>query len=181
MCIRDSLCALLAAELRWEIEPAKRAGLFHDIGKSLEDEYEGSHAMAGANVLKRLGESAVVVNAVAAHHEEIPEESPYAALVKIADTISAVRPGARAESIDSYIQRVRNLEELACSMDGVQEAYAIQAGREIRVIVKPDELDDTGTRQMARALRRKIEDELQYPGTIKITVIRECRVVEQAR
>ncbi|MBN2068863.1 MAG: ribonuclease Y [Opitutales bacterium] len=176
-----NLCALLAAELRLEIEPAKRAGLFHDIGKSLEDEYEGSHAVAGANVLKRLGESTVVVNAVAAHHEEIPEESPYAALVKIADTISAVRPGARAESIDSYIQRVRNLEELACSMDGVQEAYAIQAGREIRVIVKPDELDDTGTRQMARALRRKIEDELQYPGTIKITVIRECRVVEQAR
>jgi len=102
-------------------------------------------------------------------------------LVKIADTISAVRPGARAESIDSYIQRVRNLEELALSMEGVQEAFAIQAGREIRVIVKPDVLDDAGTRQMARTLRRRIEDELQYPGTIKITVIRECRVVEQAR
>jgi len=176
-----NLCALLAAELKLETEPAKRAGLFHDIGKSLEDEYEGSHAMAGANVLKRVGESDLVVNAVAAHHEEVSEKSPYAALVKIADTISAVRPGARAESIDSYIQRVRNLEELALSMEGVQEAFAIQAGREIRVIVKPDVLDDAGTRQMARTLRRRIEDELQYPGTIKITVIRECRVVEQAR
>lgn len=176
-----NLCALMAAELGLDTELAKRAGLFHDIGKSLDAEYEGSHAIAGANILKRVGEDDRVVNAVAAHHEEEEAQSPYAALLKIADTISAVRPGARAESIDSYIQRVKKLEELAKSMKGVTDAFAIQAGREIRVIVSPDDLSDDECRQMARKLRRRVEDELQYPGTIRITVIRESRFSEQAR
>jgi len=175
------LCGLVAAELGLDTELARRAGLFHDIGKSLDADYEGSHATAGANILKRLGEDDLVVNAVASHHEEVAPISAYASVLKIADTVSAVRPGARAESMDSYIQRVRKLEDLAKSMPGVNEAYAIQAGREIRVTVAPDSVDDAASRDLARRLRRRIEDELQYPGTIKITVIRECRYVEQAR
>ncbi|MFA5257887.1 MAG: ribonuclease Y [Opitutales bacterium] len=177
----SQLCGLIAAELGLDTEIARRAGLFHDIGKSLDADYEGSHASAGANILKRLGEDDLVVNAVASHHEEVAPISAYASVLKIADAVSAVRPGARAESMDSYIQRVRKLEDLARSMPGVNEAFAIQAGREIRVVVAPDNVDDSGARELARKLRRRIEDELQYPGTIKITVIRECRYVEQAR
>jgi ribonuclease Y len=176
-----NLCALIAAELQLDVHLAKRAGLFHDIGKSLDAEYEGSHAIAGSNFLKRTGEGELVVNAVAAHHEEVPVESAYGVLVMIADSLSAVRPGARAENMDAYIQRVKNLETLAKCEFGVQEVYAVQAGREIRVIVSPEKMTDEETRAMARRLRRRIEDELQYPGTIRITVIREMRVVEQAR
>ncbi len=175
------LCGLIAAELGLDTELARRAGMFHDIGKSLDADYEGSHAAAGANILKRLGEDERVVNAVASHHEEVAPISAYAAVLKIADAISAVRPGARSESMDSYIQRVRKLEDLARSMPGAGDAYAIQAGREIRVIVSPDNVNDASARELARNLRRRIEDDLQYPGTIKITVIRECRYVEQAR
>ncbi len=175
------LCGLVAAELGLDTELARRAGLFHDIGKALDAEYEGSHASAAANILKRLGEDERVVNAVAAHHDEVAPISPFAAVLKIADAASAVRPGARAESMDAYIQRVRKLEDLARSLPGVGDAYAIQAGREIRVVVSPDNVDDAGARDLARRLRRRIEDELHYPGTIKITVIRECRYVEQAR
>ena len=175
------LCGLVAAELGLDTETARRCGLFHDIGKSLDADYEGSHATAAANILKRLGESDVVVNAVEAHHDDVPPASPYAAVLKIADAASAVRPGARSESMDGYIQRVRKLEDLAKAMPNVAEAFAIQAGREIRVIVAPDRVDDAGAREMARDLRRRIEDELQYPGTIKITVIRESRFTEQAR
>jgi len=175
------LCGLVAAELGLDTEVARRCGLFHDIGKSLDADYEGSHASAAANILKRLGEDQKVVNAVAAHHDEVAPISPYAAILKIGDAVSAVRPGARAESMDSYIQRVKNLEELARRLPGVSDAYAIQAGREIRVVVAPDSVDDSKARELARTLRRRIEDELQYPGTIKITVIRECRYTEQAR
>lgn len=175
------LCGLVAAELGLDTEIARRAGLFHDIGKALDAEYEGSHAMAAANILKRLGEDERVVNAVAAHHDEVTPISPFAAVLKIADAASAVRPGARAESMDSFIQRVRRLEDLARDLPGIQEAYAIQAGREIRVVVSPNKVNDAQARDLARNLRRRIEDELQYPGTIKITVIRESRFVEQAR
>ena len=175
------LCGLVAAELGLDTDIARRCGLFHDIGKSLDADYEGSHASAGANILKRVGEDEKVVNAVAAHHEEIPAISPYAAVLKIADAVSAVRPGARAESMDAYIQRVKKLEDIARDLPGVNDAYAIQAGREIRVIVSPEAVDDAKARELARMLRRRIEDELQYPGTIKITVIRECRYTEQAR
>lgn len=175
------LCGLIAAELGLDTEVARRCGLFHDIGKSLDADYEGSHATAAANILKRLSEDDRVVNAVAAHHNEVEPSSPYAAVLKIADAVSAVRPGARAESMDSYIQRVKKLEDLARHHPGVADAYAIQAGREIRVIVSPDSVDDSGARELARRLRRNIEEELQYPGTIKITVIRECRYTEQAK
>jgi len=175
------LCGLVAAELGLDTEIARRCGLFHDIGKSLDADFEGSHATAAANIIKRLGEDDRVVNAVAAHHDEVTPISPFAAILKIADAVSAVRPGARAESMDSYIQRVKKLEDLARSLPGVSDAYAIQAGREIRVVVAPDSIDDSRARELARTLRRRIEDELQYPGTIKITVIRECRYTEQAR
>jgi ribonucrease Y len=174
------LCSMLASELGLDPQLAKRAGLFHDIGKSVEGDYEGSHARIGADVLKRHGEDAIVVNAVAAHHEEVKPTSVYAGLVILADTVSAVRPGARAESLTSYIERLERLEKLATSMDGVLSAYAIQAGREIRVLVRPEVVTDERAAQLARELRHRIEDELQYPSTIKITVIREQRFTETA-
>lgn len=176
-----NLCSLMAAELGLDSEVARRAGLLHDIGKSIEGDYDGSHANSGAEVLKRLGEDLRVVNAVAAHHEEVPAESAYATLVMIADSLSAARPGARSESVDSYLQRVRSLENLAKEIPGVLEAYAVQAGREIRVIVAPEVLGDEAARVLARDLRRRIEDELHYPGSIRVTVIREQRFTESAR
>lgn len=177
-----NLCALMAAELGLDPELAKRCGLFHDIGKVLDEEYTGSHAVAGANFLKRYGqEDAALINAVAAHHGEVPAESAYVGLLMTADSLSAMRPGARAESIDGYIQRVRRLEEIARSMEGVKESYAVQAGREIRVIVDPGKIDDLGARRLATKIRRRVEDELQYPGTIKVTVIRESRISETAK
>jgi ribonuclease Y len=174
------LCSMLASELGLDPQLAKRAGLFHDIGKSVEGDYEGSHARIGAEVLKRHGEDSIVVNAVAAHHEEVKPSSVYAGLVILADTVSAVRPGARAESLTSYIERLERLEKLATSMEGVLSAYAIQAGREIRVIVRPEVVSDERAAQLAREIRHRIEDELQYPSTIKITVIREQRFTETA-
>ncbi|KAF0093607.1 MAG: uncharacterized protein E1N59_2740 [Puniceicoccaceae bacterium 5H] len=177
-----NLCALMAAELGLDIDLAKRAGLLHDIGKVLDEQYEGSHAVAGANFLKRYGEEDDrVINAVAAHHHEISPTSAYSPLVVVADSLSAMRPGARADSFDGYIQRVRNLEKIARSFEGVTDAYAIQAGREIRVIVSPEKIDDASSRRIAREVRRRIEDELQYPGTIKVTVIRESRITETAK
>lgn len=176
-----NLCALIAAELKLDTEIARRAGLFHDIGKSIEGEYEGSHAIAAANLLKRHGEVWQVVNAVAAHHAEVPAESPYAGILVICDGISAVRPGARSESVDSYLQRVSSLESLAKSFPGVTECYAMQAGREIRVIVCPDKCSDEVASQLARDLRTRIEEEMQYPGSIKITVVRERRFSETAK
>ena len=174
------LCSMIASELGLDPNVAKRAGLLHDIGKGVEGDYEGSHALIGADLVKRHGETPIVVNAVAAHHEEVRPETVYAGLVILADTISAVRPGARAESMTSYIQRLERLEKLAMSLDGVQQAYAIQAGREIRVVVSPQHVTDEKARELAKTLRRKIEEELQYPSTIKVTVIRESRFTETA-
>jgi ribonuclease Y len=177
-----NLCSLIASELGLDTQIAKRAGLLHDIGKVLDQEHEGSHALAGSYFLKRLGtEDSQVVNAVAAHHGEVPPESPYVALVMIADSLSATRPGVRADSLDGYLHRVRSLEEIASSMEGVTEAYAIQAGREIRVIVSPDKVSEPDAPFLARKIRRRIEDELQYPGTIRVTVIREQRFSETAK
>jgi ribonuclease Y len=177
-----NLCSLIASELGLDTQIAKRAGLLHDIGKVLDQEHEGSHALAGSYFLKRLGtEDPQVVNAVAAHHGEVPAESPYVALVMIADSLSATRPGVRADSLDGYLHRVRSLEEIATSMEGVTEAYAIQAGREIRVIVSPDKISEPDAPFLARKIRRRIEDELQYPGTIRVTVIREQRFTETAK
>ena len=174
------LCSLMASELGLDPNVAKRAGLLHDIGKAIEGDYEGSHATIGADFVRRHGETAIVVNAVAAHHEEVKPETVYAGLVILADTISAVRPGARAESMHTYIQRLDRLEKLAHTIDGVQQAFAIQAGREVRVVVNPQKVNDERAREISKQLRQKIEEELQYPSTIKITVIRETRFTETA-
>jgi ribonuclease Y len=174
------LASLIASEIGLDPNLAKRAGLLHDIGKAVSGEMEGSHAGIGADFIKRHGETPIVVNAVAAHHEEVKPETIYAGLVILADTISATRPGARAESMESYIQRLKRLEEVAMSIDGVQQAFAIQAGREIRVVVSPTEVTDDRARDIAKELRRRIEGELQYPSTIKVTVIREARYTETA-
>ena len=174
------LASMIASEVGLDPNVAKRAGLLHDGGKAVSGELEGSHAVIGAEFIKRYGETPIVVNAVAAHHEEVKPETVYAGLVILADTISAVRPGARAESMTSYIQRLGRLEKLAVSIDGVQQAFAIQAGREIRVVVSPREVTDDRAREIAKELRARIEAELQYPSTIKITVIRESRFTETA-
>jgi len=175
------LCAMLAAELGLDPTPAKRAGLLHDIGKALEAEAEGSHALAGAALLRRLGEDPRVVNAVAAHHREVDPESVYAPLVMIADAASGARPGARAASIDGLIRRQRGLEEIALAFPGVSEAHALQAGRELRVIVQPTHIDDAGAAELARSIRVQIEATLSFPGTIRIVVIRESRFSDEAR
>jgi len=174
------LASLLASEVGLDPNVAKRAGLLHDLGKAVSGDAEGSHAMIGADFIKRHGETPIVVNAVAAHHEEVKPETIYAGLVILADTISATRPGARAESMTSYIQRLDRLEKLALTIEGVQQAFAIQAGREIRVVVSPQQVTDDRAREIAKELRRRIETELQYPSTIKITVIRESRFTETA-
>ncbi|RRJ97674.1 ribonuclease Y [Opitutaceae bacterium TAV4] len=174
------LCSMLASELRLDPNVAKRAGLLHDIGKAIDGDYEGSHATIGADFVKRYGETSIVTNAVAAHHEEVRPETVYAGLVILADTISAARPGARAEAMASYLQRLERLEKLAMSIDGVQQAYAIQAGREVRVVVNPSHVTDDQARDIAKKLRHRVEEELQYPSTIKITVIRESRFNETA-
>jgi ribonuclease Y len=174
------LASMLASELGLDANIAKRAGLLHDIGKAVDGEFEGSHALIGAEVIKRHGETPIVVNAVAAHHEEVKPETVYAGIIILADTISAVRPGARAESMTNYLQRLERLEKLAMSIEGVQQAFAIQAGREIRVVVKPDVVSDEAAQELSKTLRRRVEEELQYPSTIKITVIREQRYTETA-
>ncbi|HVT72809.1 MAG TPA: ribonuclease Y [Lacunisphaera sp.] len=174
------LCSMLASEIGLEPNVAKRAGLLHDIGKSIEGEYEGSHALIGADFVRRYGETDIVVNAVAAHHAEVKPETIYAGLVILADAISASRPGARAESMTSYIERLGRLEKLAMTMPGVQQAFAIQAGREVRVVVQPSIVTDEQAHALAKELRQKIEQELDYPSTIKVTVIREQRYTETA-
>lgn len=174
------LCSMLASETGLDPNIAKRAGLLHDIGKAIEGDYEGSHAAIGAAFVKRFGETPIVVNAIAAHHEEVKPETVYAGLVILADTVSAVRPGARAESMTGYIQRLDRLEKLAMSIKGVHQAYAIQAGREVRVVVNPQSVTDEQAHDIAKELRQRIESELQYPSTIKVTVIRESRFTETA-
>jgi len=173
-------CGLIAAELGMDATVAKRAGLLHDIGKGLDQEYEGSHAQAGAAFLAHHGEEHAVVNAAAAHHEETAAETAYAALVMVADSLSATRPGARASSMEGFIERVKRIEEMAREENGVDDAYAIQAGREVRVAVRPDKIGDEEARRLATRLRQRIESQLQYPGTIQITVIRERRFSETA-
>ncbi len=175
------LCSIIASELGLDPNIAKRAGLLHDLGKAIDGEYEGSHALVGAEFVKARGEDAIVVNAVAAHHEEVPPQSLYAGVVILADTISAVRPGARAETMTAYIDRLKTLEDVAKRFPGVNTAYAIQAGREVRVIVDPERASDEQAQDLARQIRDQIEDELQYPSTIRVTVIREQRFVETAK
>lgn len=175
-----NFCGLLAAELGLDSSVAKRAGLMHDIGKALSEEGHESHAIAGAKFVKKYGETDRVVNAVAAHHKEVEDESVYACVVRIADSISATRPGVRTSSVDGFFQRVRSIEKIAKDQAGVVEAYAIQAGKELRVIVEPELIDDEGCRQIARRIRTRIEGELTYTGVIEIIVIREQRFNETA-
>ena len=175
------LCSMLASELGLDPLPAKRAGLLHDLGKAIEAEAEGSHALAGASLLQRLGEDPRVVNAVAAHHREVPPESVYAPLVMIADAVSGSRPGARASSLEGLIRRQRGLEEIALGFTGVQEAFAVQAGRELRVIVQPEQVDDAAAGDLARRIRIQVEQTLNFPGTVRIVVIRERRFTDEAR
>jgi ribonuclease Y len=175
------LMGVMAAELGLDVTLAKRIGLLHDIGKALDHNIEGSHAQIGADFLRRLGEASVVINAVAAHHEEVPGESLYAILAAAGDAISASRPGARSETSDIYVKRLEKLEGIANSFPGVDKSYAIQAGREMRVVVQPEKVNDHDAMSLARNICKKIESEMQYPGQIKVMVVRETRCVEYAR
>lgn len=172
---------MIAEELGLDGEIALRAGLLHDIGKAVTAEVEGPHAQIGAEIAKRCGESEIVVNAIAAHHEEVAFNSIYAPIVVIADTISASRPGARRETFTAYIKKLEKLEEIAYSFEGVKKAYALQAGREIRIIIQEDSLTDDDAKNIAREVAKTIEKEMNFPGQIKVNVIREKRVIEYAR
>ena len=171
----------LSAEMGLNTEVAKRAGLLHDIGKALGPEWEGPHAITGMEYLRTIGERESVLHAVGAHHFEIEPTSAEAILVIISDSISAARPGARRENLENYLKRLSSLETLANSFDGVERSYAVQAGREIRLIVKPTEVDDLGAARLANDVAKKIEKDLEYPGQIKVTVIRETRVQQVAK
>ena len=175
------LAALLASELGLNPKVVKKAGLFHDIGKALDHQVEGSHVDIGIKVLQRFGIEKEVIDAMKAHHEEYPYENLEAILVKTADQISGARPGARKDTVENYLRRLGELESIANSFTGVEKSYAIQAGREIRVFVKPEEIDDLSAKKLARDMAKRIEEELRYPGEIKVTVIRESRVIEYAR
>ena len=175
------LASVMASELGLDVNLAKRAGLLHDIGKAIDQEQEGPHALIGGDFAKKYHESPLVVNAIAAHHGDVEMMSLEAVLVQAADAISAARPGARRETLEAYIKRLEKLEEIATSYEGVEKSYAIQAGREIRIMVKPDQVDDAGAIEMARNIVKKIEEQLEYPGQIKINVIRETRAVDYAK
>ena len=175
------LCGIMAAELDLDVKLARRVGLLHDIGKAMDHELEGSHADIGADFLKKHGESPIVVNAVAAHHAEVEPESIYAHLTMAADALSGARPGARREILETYIKRLEDIEKISLSFEGVDKCYAIQAGREIRVLVEPTVIDDEKASVISRDIARRIEQELTYPGRIKVCVIRETRAVETAR
>lgn len=175
------LCGIMASELGLDPTMAKRVGLLHDIGKAVDHEVEGPHALIGSEVAKKYHESNLVVNAIGAHHGDIETQSVEAILVQAADAISAARPGARRETLEAYIRRLEKLEEIATSYDGVDKCFAIQAGREIRIMVKPEEVDDIASIEMARSIIKRIEDELEYPGQIKVNVIRETRAIEYAK
>jgi ribonuclease Y len=175
------LAAMLAAETGADVDIARAGGLLHDIGKAVSHEAEGPHALVGAELIARYGVAPIVVNAVAAHHHEVEPESIEAILVETADAISGSRPGARREDLELYIKRIKALENVARGFDGVQESYAIQAGREIRIIVRPEEVDDLAATQLSRDIARKVEETLEYPGQVKVTVIRETRAVGYAK
>jgi ribonuclease Y len=175
------LCGIMAAELGVNVKQAKRAGLLHDIGKAVDHEIEGSHALIGADLARKYGESPKIVHALAAHHEEEKPETVLAVLVQAADALSGARPGARREMLETYVKRLTDLERIGTSSPGVTNCYAIQAGREIRVIVSSEEVSDAQSHILAKEIARKIEDEMTYPGQIKVNVIRETRAVEYAK
>ena len=171
---------MIASELGLDHEIAKRAGLLHDIGKAIDHDHDGPHAQVGMELLRRHGESEQVCEAVGAHHTEMETESVYPILVSAADAISGARPGARRESLEAYVKRLKKLEELADSFEGVERSFAIQAGREVRILVQHETVNDDGATGLATDIARRIEKELQYPGQIKVVVIREMRVVDYA-
>jgi ribonuclease Y len=175
------LSAVLAAELGADVEVARAGGLLHDLGKAMDHNIEGTHAQLGADFARRYGVNSRIVNAMASHHHEVEQESIEAVIVEAADAISGARPGARREDLEQYIKRLRALEEIANSFKGVQQSYAIQAGREVRIIVQPEEIDDLASTRLARDIAKKVEETMQYPGQIKVTVIRETRAVEFAK
>ncbi|MEE0755732.1 ribonuclease Y [Allofournierella sp.] len=175
------LSGLLAAEMGVNVTQARRAGLLHDIGKALDHEIEGSHIQIGVEIARKYKENPAIIHAIEAHHGDVEPKTPLAFIVMAADAISAARPGARRENLESYIKRLENLEELSCSFEGVETAFAVQAGREVRIMVKPDAVDDDHLVLLARAITKKIEEELDYPGQIKVNVIRESRAVEYAK
>ena len=180
-CIETArLSGVLAAEIGANINESKKGGLLHDIGKAVDHEVEGPHALIGGDIAKRYGVNPVVCNCIAAHHQEVEQESVEATVVQIADAISASRPGARGESLDNYVKRLDDLQEIALSFPGVERCFAIQAGREIRILVRPEDIDDLASSRLARDVVKHIEDQLQYPGQIKVTVIRETRAVDYA-
>ena len=176
-----NIAGMIASEIGADVEMAKRGAFLHDVGKAIEIEGEGSHAMSGADLAKRCGEREEVVNSIRAHHNDVETQTVEAVIVKAADAISAARPGARMESFENYIKRLDSLEKIADSMEGVEKSFAIQAGRELRVMAKSDIVDDNQAKQIARDIAKKIEEELKYPGIIRVTVIRETRAVEVAR
>ena len=171
----------IAAQLGLDVQKARRAGLFHDIGKAVDHEVEGSHASIGADLLKRNGECDEVVNAAASHHEEVEKQTLYGILASVCDTLSASRPGARAETTELYLRRIEQLETIGAALPGVETCYAIQAGRELRVIVLPEQIDENRAAVIAREIANKIETDVQYPGQVKVTVVRETRSVEYAK
>jgi len=175
------IAGALAAELGADVTLAKAGGLLHDIGKALDHEVEGTHAEIGAEYAKRYGVNSKVVNIIRSHHHEGDQETLEAIIVEAADAISGARPGARRESLEQYVKRVRALEEVANSFPGVQQSYALQAGREVRIIVEPEKVDDLTALQLSRDIARKIEETMTYPGQIRVTVIRETRATEIAK
>ena len=176
-----SLAGVMAAELGENVSLAKRAGLLHDIGKAIDHEIEGSHVDIGVEIAKKFKENNTVINAIASHHGDTESTSVISTLVQIADALSASRPGARNDSLENYIKRLEQLENMTLDIKGIEKSYALQAGRELRILVKPEEVDDLTSHKIAREIKEKIEKEMQYPGTIKVTVIRETRVTEEAK
>ncbi len=175
------LSGLLAGEMGVNVTQARRAGLLHDIGKALDHEIEGSHIQIGVEIARKYKENPAIIHAIEAHHGDVEPKTPLAFIVMAADAISAARPGARRENLESYIKRLENLEEISCSFEGVENAFAVQAGREVRIMVKPDAISDDQLILLARSITKKIEEELDYPGQIKVNVIRESRAVEYAK
>ena len=175
------LSGLIAAEIGLDVRVAKRAGLLHDIGKSVDHDMEGTHIQLGVDLCRKYKESAIVINAVEAHHGDVEPESLIACVVQAADAISASRPGARRETLETYTNRLKQLEDITDSFEGVEKSFAIQAGREIRVMVVPEKVSDADMVLMARDISKQIEAELEYPGQIKVNVIRESRVTDYAK